>query len=279
MQVSVIISFYNKISWLKLLLAGFARQSMTNFEVIIADDGSNEHIIKELKNIRKNYPFPIKHQWHEDKGWQKNIILNKATLATKSEYIIFVDGDCIPHRHFVKEHFNNRRKNTVLAGRRLHLSPSVTHRLTAKTVKEGYLEFTGMLKLFYDRMRGNGGEHWENGIYAPKWIRSFINRKHKGIVGSNFSIFKSDLLAVNGFDERYLAPAIGEDTDLELRLKNLKCKIKSIKHLAIQYHLHHKTLNRPSKNIAIFESNKAQNIIFTPYGIKKKNTPIALYKE
>ena len=269
MKASIIISFYNNLTWLKLVLAGLERQSCQEFEVLIADDGSKVTVVDEFKSILPHYSFSIHHLWHKDKGWQKNIILNKAVVASSSEYLIFMDGDCIPHRHFVKEHLAHKEKNFALAGRRLHLSAPVTEKLTPEIISSGYLETKALLKLYWDKMTNKGCEHWENGLYAPQWLRPHINKKDKGIVGSNFSVHKTDLLSINGFDERYLAPAVGEDTDLELRFRNNGMKIRSIKHLAIQYHLYHKTLHRPSENLSILANNKALNMTFTPYGIKQ----------
>jgi len=113
-DASVIISFYNKIEILKLVLAGFERQSRKGFEIIIADDGSANAVVDELQRIIKASPLQIKHVWHPDNGWRKNIILNRAIASSCSEYIVFTDGDCIPHRHFIKEHLLAKRKNHVL---------------------------------------------------------------------------------------------------------------------------------------------------------------------
>ena len=66
MSVSVIISFYNKIEVLKLLLAGFDRQSFEDFEVIIADDGSKEEVVAEINQLKSVYSFELKHEWHPD---------------------------------------------------------------------------------------------------------------------------------------------------------------------------------------------------------------------
>ena len=103
-ETSVIISFYNKINYLKLVLAGFVNQSSKNFEIIIADDGSERQVVSELEQHSVYLPFQIKHVWHEDKGFRKNKILNRAVAASNSDYLIFVDGDCIPHKKFVEDH-------------------------------------------------------------------------------------------------------------------------------------------------------------------------------
>ena len=52
----------------------------------------------------------IIHLTQEDKGFRKNKILNEAIRTDKTGYMIFIDGDCIPHPDFIKEHIENREK-------------------------------------------------------------------------------------------------------------------------------------------------------------------------
>ena len=68
-KTSVIAAFYNNIKYLKLVLAGFQRQTEADFELIIADDGSTEAVVREIESITSNYSFRIRHIWHPDKGW------------------------------------------------------------------------------------------------------------------------------------------------------------------------------------------------------------------
>ena len=96
-KASIIAAFYNRIDYLKLVLAGLERQTEKDFELIIADDGSRKDIVEEIKVIQTIHSFPIKHIWQEDKGFRKNRILNKAIIASESDYLIFIDADCIPH--------------------------------------------------------------------------------------------------------------------------------------------------------------------------------------
>jgi len=267
--ISLIISFYNKLNYLKLVLAGLEIQSYKLFEVIIADDGSNETIVKELQYIIKNSHLDITHIWHKNIGWRKNEILNKAIKASKSDYLIFIDGDCIPHSKFIEEHFKNHAVNTVIAGRRVNLSPRVSELLTSEKIKKGFLEGRLFWLLLFDSIKGKARDV-ENGIYIKsKIIRKLINKKDKGILGSHFSLYKSDILTVNGFDERYQAPAAGEDTDIEFRLRLAGINVKTLKHIAIQYHMFHKKLTRSEKNIEILRKVKSKRIFYTPYGIYK----------
>jgi glycosyltransferase involved in cell wall biosynthesis len=268
-EASVIISFYNKIDVLKLVLSGFERQSQKNFEIIIADDGSNNLVFNELQHIIAGSPLTIKHVWHPDNGWQKNIILNKAIVEASAEYIIFTDGDCIPHRHFVKEHISAKENNQVLTGRRVILSERISKFLTLNMVHRGFLENILFPWMIIERLFGNG-QFVENAIYIkPGFIRKRINKKDRGLLGSNFSVYKNDLMAVNGFDERYLSPYVGEDTDLEYRVRLNGCKFKHLKHLAIQYHFYHTRLEFNDSNFSILDDNKKRGIAFTPFGIKK----------
>ena len=268
-EVSVIISFYNNFKFLELVFAGFERQTNKNFEILLADDGSKKEIIEKIEYYIKRSSLNIRHIWHEDQGWRKNAILNKAIQAAESDYIIFIDGDCIPHKSFINEHFVNKQKNTILAGRRSNLSKFISDKLTYKNVKNGILErkfaLTGLLLKSI-----TGGSHLENAIYFKNnFIRKKINKKDRGVLGSNFSLYKSDIVEVNGFDERYTKPAVGEDTDLEYRLRNAGKKVKTVKHLAIQYHLFHKKLERDKTNLDYLNQVIENKTTYTPYGINK----------
>lgn len=266
---TIIITFYNKPDLLKLVLAGFERQSVKDYEIIIADDGSNEKVVAELQQIFNSSPLHIRHIWHPDNGWQKNLIMNKAIMAAETEYLIFTDGDCIPHRHFVKEHLQARERNHVLTGRRVLLSKRVSEFLTAKKVRMGLLEKMLFPWMLAEKIFGQG-QFVENGIYfRSKWIRNRINKKDRGLLGSNFSLHKADVIAVNGFDERYLSPYVGEDTDLDVRLRQYGCKYRHLKHLAIQYHYYHPRLAYSESNLMILEENKKLTNGYTPFGIKK----------
>lgn len=266
--VSVIISVYNKFDYLQLVLAGFERQSFKQFEIIIADDGSDEEFIRQLNLISKNLPFPLIQVWQEDKGFRKNKILNRAIVAANTDYLIFIDGDCIPHSEFVKEHLNHKQKNICFTGRRVNLSEKITKQLSPNLIKKGYLEKNNF-KLIADGLFGKSF-YVEKGFYVKnKNLRNLLNKKSRGLLGCNFSLYKKNMLKINGFDERYEAPSIGEDSDVQFRLELAGTKIKSINNIAIQYHLYHKLQERPQKNLDLFEQVKESQIAFTPFGIKR----------
>ena len=239
--ISLIISFYNKIELLKLILAALELQTYRDFEVVIADDGSKNEVVTEIESIASNYFFPIKHIWHEDNGWQKEIILNKAIVATEGEYIIFIDGDCIPNKHFVKEHAESKTENRMICGRRVLLTENVSKKLTAEKIRNGYLDFKIGVPLFYETLFCGKETFLENMIRIHnKTLRKlFLKDKKRYLLGCNFSVWKSDLIKANGFDERFNYPGTGEDTDLEARLGRMGVITISKKHIITIFHYYH----------------------------------------
>lgn len=267
-KTTVIAAFYNKIDYLKLVLAGLERQTEKDFELIIADDGSSEKVVSEIEAMCKNYSFHIKHIWQSDNGFRKNRILNQAILAAQSDHLIFIDADCVPHKSFVAEHLSYKLSGTCFTGRRVNLSRKITAKLTDENVRNGILEKSNFTFLV-DSLFGQTN-YVERGIYLKNnFLRENLNKKKRGLLGCNFSLFKEDIKKINGFDERYEAPSIGEDSDIQYRLELLGIKIKSLNHIAIQYHLYHKLQERLQKNLDLFEEVKKSSLAFTPFGIAK----------
>lgn len=266
-QASLVISFYKRLDYLKLLFAGLKRQSFRDFEIIIADDGSPENIVHSLEILMNEIPFASKHLWHEDKGFRKNRILNQAIESSESDYLIFIDGDCVPHSRFVEEHLKQSEKNICLTGRRVNLSDKITAQLTPKKIENGFLE--SLPKLVIDGVFGKSFDVEKGFYFKNDLLRNFFNKKRRGILGCNFSLHKKDMLAINGFDERYEAPSIGEDSDVQFRLELNGVEVKSLNNIAVQYHLFHKLQERPQKNLDLFEKIKEDKRTFTEFGIRR----------
>lgn len=268
-KASIIAAFYNRIDYLKLVLAGFERQTEKDFELIIADDGSTREAVTEIEKLSSSHSFPIVHLRHEDKGFRKNKILNKAISSANSDYLIFIDADCIPHSKFVEEHITNSVPGCCLTGRRVNLSKKITSIITPEKIKNGFLE-KKMILLIKDGLFGKS-YYVEKGFYfKSSFLRKIFNKKNRGMLGCNFSLNKIDMLAINGFDERYEAPSIGEDSDVQYRLELNGVNIISVNHIAVQYHLYHELQERPQKNLDLFKKVKEKKLAFTNFGIEKK---------
>jgi glycosyltransferase involved in cell wall biosynthesis len=236
--LSLIVAVYNKPDALRFLLAACAHQSFADFEVIVADDGSGPSIADIVHEGKHRYTYPIIHLWHEDRGWRKNIMLNNAIRAAQSDYMVFIDGDCLPSRHFLKDHWNERDRGRALLGRRVEMSMRWSQNLTLPEVQNGVFERVGWRELL-DGVRGNALRLEDSVRIKSLLLRTLLLRNVRGMLGSNFSVFKRDLLAVNGFDELYNGPGCGEDSDIQHRLSLIGVTGKSMRNLAILYHLHH----------------------------------------
>ena len=226
---SLIVSVYKNIEALHLILLSAIQQSNSNFEIIIAEDDDSKDMKDFIAQFKRNSPLTIKHISQKDEGFMKNRALNKAIAASESDYIIFIDGDCIMHKHFIAMHIRHKENDKILFGRRVLLSEVITNELY--TTKN--LQLITLTKLLTSK-----SNFVETALYLP-FLPSKISNS-LGICGSNWSIHKKDLIEVNGFDEDYYLPGYGEDTDIELRLFKKNMHLKKLKNKAIQYHLHHK---------------------------------------
>lgn len=71
-KLSLIITTYNWPEALQKVLDSVRYQSSYPNEVIVADDGSKPETGELIKTIAKDFPVPIVHLWHEDKGFRKD---------------------------------------------------------------------------------------------------------------------------------------------------------------------------------------------------------------
>ena len=249
-KASLIISVYNNIRNLDLILAAASIQTFKDFEIIISDDGSNDEMKDFISDRKKKSSLTIKHIWQRDEGFRKNRILNESIRNSRTDYLVFIDGDCIPHSEFMEAHYTNRQNETALFGRRVYLGDEQSSALTEeKILSKSYEKINlNIIKESLSR-KDKGSYSAEEGILIKnKTVRKLFLKEDVGILGSNFSLHKSLIEAINGFDENFIGPGYGEDTDVERRLRLYGAKVRSIRNLAIQYHLYHKKTIEASAN-------------------------------
>lgn len=277
-KASVIISVYNHFEWLRLILDALRMQSRNDFEVIIADDGSDDATVTQIKKYISGHPeLTIKHIWHPDDGWRKEEALNNAVRAARGEWLLFLDGDCVPHPRWADDHLRLLRPGTAIAGRRMDLPKDFSDSLTdGKDLPENWLRLVrgNVLKGLPGRPLSESMRMLRRSTRLPMYGDKSFMPKKGGILGCNFSIAKKDLEAVNGFDERYRAPGTGEDTDLELRLSNAGIDIKRVSHNALTFHRHHPRLDMSSEeNARLLQEARENHTAYTPHGINRDAGP------
>ncbi|HCQ13246.1 glycosyltransferase family 2 protein [Flavobacterium sp.] len=268
MQLSIIISTYNSEALLYKVLLGYSIQNYTDFEVIIADDGSTDATKQVVASFANAFRYPIKHVWQEDIGFRKCKILNKAIVASEAAYLIFSDGDCIPRQDFVYQHYKRREKGYFLSGGYYKLTPVVTNSITSKSI-----EVQDCFNVFWLIKNGLKLNFKITKLIRNRFFSSFMNwvtPTKASWNGHNSSGFKEDLVAINGFNE--LLAYGGEDRELGERLSNLGLNSKQIRYLAVCIHLHHERkyvdLEKIKFNLKIRNYNKKNKIIKIENGIR-----------
>ncbi|PRX35693.1 galactosyltransferase-like protein [Orenia metallireducens] len=260
-DLSIIISIYKKNNYLELVLESLKQQTCKNFEVIIAEDNDEEELKKFIKQKRKIYNFNIKHVYQEDKGFRKSRILNEAIKKAESNFLIFIDSDCILHKKFLEEYTKRKSNNICLFSRRVLLDSKLTNVL----LEEKNINYLSFMKILLSK-----SSHIEEGLYFP-FDFNLIKRKTV-MIGSNFGVSKDIIYKVNGFDEDYEDYGF-EDTDLQWRLEKIGVEFKSLRNKAIQYHLFHGRNGQKeafNKNKKIYKKKKEKGDVFCQNGLIKK---------
>lgn len=275
MTLSVIFTTYNSPAWLEKVLWGYSCQLFKDFEVIVADDGSNTDTADLIYRMQQKVEFPLRHIWHEDKGFRKCEILNKAIVASDTDYLVFSDGDCIPRSDFLLAHFKKRKVNCFLSGGAIRLPMSLSETINRDDIlnqaafNKKWLANMGMKQSLIKGLK----------LTSNPLIGDLMNKLTPTKAtwnGGNASAWKKDILAVNGFDERMRYGA--QDREFGERLVNNGVEGIQIRYSAVCLHLEHGRgyVNKPDleRNAAIRRETKQKKIIRTPYGIEKDSLDI-----
>jgi glycosyltransferase involved in cell wall biosynthesis len=269
MRISVILATYNAPAWLEKVLWGYSVQSCPPAEIVIADDGSTQDTLLVIERLKRATGLWIKHVWHEDRGFRKCEILNKAILAASSDYLAFSDGDCIPRRDFLEVHQRFAAPGRFLSGGLLRLPLRLSERIDRGDIVSGRAFSTSWLL-----RRGLKPSKKCLLIATPRRMGAAMDRVTPTKAtwnGHNASGWKEDLLRVNGFDERMGYG--GEDRELGERLMNVGVRPMQVRHRAVCVHLDHGRGYVDQQvidwNIRHRESVRAQKITWTEHGIHK----------
>ena len=241
MKTTVIVTTYNRPDALEAVVREFFLQYDLNFDLIVADDGSDQRTRDTVSKLVFEAPFEVSHVWHEDLGFRASAIRNKAIKAAKGDYLIFTDGDCVPRRNFVSNHKNLAEKNWFLSGNRVLLSPRLTAKVLKNSIHAGCWDSLTILRHYLARDINRLLPFLTNPTLSL--FRKLAPHRWRGVKTCNFSIWKSDLIAVNGFEEEYEGWGL-EDSDLVVRLIKNGVKHKSARRATPTLHLWHEENDR-----------------------------------
>jgi glycosyltransferase involved in cell wall biosynthesis len=212
--ITVIVTTYNREDALDAVLRSLAGQSEQDFEVVVADDGSGPATTELLDRWKAKVGHRLVHVWQEDRGFRAAEIRNRAILAARGAYCIFLDGDCIVRPDFIAVHRRLAEPGWFVTGNRILLSPE----LTTRVLREGLMP-----------------ESWSFGRWLSQRLRGKVNRLSallhlplgplrrlrrcawRGARSCNLAVWRADLDRVDGFDADYSGWG-KEDSDIIVRL-------------------------------------------------------------
>jgi len=212
--ISIIVTTYNREDALDAVLRSLSRQSDQDFEVIVADDGSGSATAALVEAWQARVGHRIEHVWHEDRGFRAAEIRNRAILAARGGYCLFLDGDCIARPGFVASHRRLAEAGAFVTGNRILLSRALTEKVLREKREPEHWRLAGWIG-----KRLTGGINRVSALLTLplgplRWLRQ---KKWRGARSANLAVWRADLTRVDGFDAGYSGWG-KEDSDIVVRL-------------------------------------------------------------
>ncbi len=240
MLISVVVATYNRPDALAAVLRSLGKQDDPRFEVVVADDGSGPDTEAAVKKAQINLGVSLTHVWQEDTGFRLAAVRNRATARAQGDYLIYLDGDCIVRRHFVRAHRALAEAGWCVTGGRVLLSAPFTRTvLEAGTAVEDWSVATATIAA----AQGKVNRSLSLPIIPLGPLRKLGGRRWQRLRGCNFSAFRADIDRVNGFDESFQGWGF-EDSDFAARLIAAGVRLKSGRLATNVYHLWHPEYDR-----------------------------------
>lgn len=244
---SLIISAADNPVALDLVLEAVGLQTRLPFEVFVVDDGSDQQTNAIIEKWRAKLPIRLEHFHQAHEFFRRAAALNAAVRHAYGNYLIFIDGDCLPHRHFVADHVKHAQPGAFVQGRRAGIRARYVRRVSPSKFHPLALFLRRQL---YDLHRGLR-RPWSTVKTDPR----------RAINGCNFSVWREDFYRVNGYNEALVGPGL-EDTEMAERLVNSGLVSKTVYGQMIVYHLDHPRLGvyRIGVNERILEQTRREKI-------------------
>jgi len=227
MKISVIVSTYNRPEALSKVLEGLYQQARLPDEILVADDGSSDSTRHCVEEFKRRYHVPTKHIWQPDEGFRLAKIRNAALRECTGDYVIFLDGDCIPDAHFIADHERLAGHGFFVQGKRILVDQAWSERFSYQTISDHRFRF------LFSRHLGN-----RHHLIRWVWFPPTVNTRLGGTRFCNVAIFRRDVYAVNGFNEAFQGWG-REDSEMVVRLYKYGLKRKMHSFSAICFHLWH----------------------------------------
>ena len=258
-EISVVVTTYNRPDALERTLEGLVMQDRLPGEVFVADDGSATDTADLVRRWSGESPFPLRHVWHEDRGFRAAAIRNRAIRESGGAYIVFLDGDCVPDRYFIGDQADLAKPGRFYQGKRVLLGPRWLDTFRAENIRSGM----GRLRMGFSPQVGN-----RHHLLRMPLVPAFTSTSMSGIRSCNMGIYRDDLVAVNGFNEDFVGWG-REDSELAVRLYRYGLKRTGHPFRAICFHLWHPEQDRGrlERNDELLNLQTASGDTFCAHGL------------
>jgi glycosyltransferase involved in cell wall biosynthesis len=226
-QISLIITTYNWPQALDLALTSVSRQTRMPDEVIIADDGSDAETARLVASWGARLNVAVHHLWQENRGFRAGRMRNRAIAAARGEYVIAVDGDMILHEHFVADHESAAEPGYFVQGIRIP-----THPHGAAWLLRNRSTWVSCLTPGLRRRHQAVRSGWLSRKFSSRSVTM------PRVKSCNQAYWRSDLIAVNGFEEHMVGWGF-EDKECAARLLHSGVRGKELRFAALAAHLYH----------------------------------------
>jgi len=248
-RMSVVVNTYEQPEYLRRVLRSLENQLIVGDEILIADDGSGSPTRDVVNAWKARQSFRVEHVWEEHHGFRRSHILNAAIARAQSDYLIFLDGDSVPHPKFLADHRRLARKGCYIQGHRV----CFTEKFSKDFASDGKIR--NQSRALLEKGVESGGK------FLFRWPVPILRRRTnlRGVRGCNLAIWRTDLVRVNGYNEAFEGWG-REDSELALRLMNSGVQWLDVRGWAVCYHLWHPPADRSQldKNIGHLDAALAQ---------------------
>lgn len=216
MKISVIVTTYNRVDALGLVLQSLAKQTDRDFEIIVANDGSRAETGNFVQDFARRCPVPVRHVWQADEGFRAGRIRNLASQAACGDYLIYLDGDCLAQADFVARHRSLAEPGRTVTGSRILLEQELTQALLKQ---DRWDEAEFRRQAWHNRRHGQINKLLPLFLKLPNnRLRRYTDFVWRRIKSCNLACWKADAAAIGGFGEDMDGGWGHEDADFVFRL-------------------------------------------------------------
>lgn len=237
MKTSVIVNVYNRAAWLKVCLGALLHQLVRPDEVVVADDGSSPEQTAAVKAFLADYPIPHDYAFQQDRGFRAAAARNMGIRRATGEYLLLIDCDIVLLPDALARHLERARPGRFLQGQAAILGEAAT-----RPVLEGAALSPAAIEALWQQADRSHLAAAERRFEKNRYLRALhLTKRHKPqLISNHFSLYRADMVRVNGFDERYEGWGL-EDDDLGRRLYQAGLTVRPVFRQARAVHLWHQT--------------------------------------